>query len=114
MNSIYTLARLAETADPNSEESPGGQYLRKIETAAQELAADHPGADEDEIADAIVDYADALVPVYTHEMWTTFVDLAAYDEDTTDYGPFESMDTQARVALALIAERLLRRLTLGD
>jgi hypothetical protein len=30
--------------------------------------------------------ADYCVPVYTHNLWVTFVDLAAYSEDVSDLG----------------------------
>jgi len=61
--------------------------------------------------DAVWETADGMMPVYTHDIWATFVDLSAYAEDITDYVTDDAtMEQRAQVALCLIAERLCNAL----
>jgi hypothetical protein len=49
------------------------------------------------------------VPVYTHNLWVTFVDLAAYSEDLSDWAYEHDADSPERLpslALYMIGERL--------
>lgn len=94
----YQLANLAGVACPDSVESPGAQFLRGVESAAEDVA------DPDDVGEV----ADGCVPVYTHERWQVFVDLAAFNEDPSELGGDSADLTQAAgVALYMIAERLL-------
>jgi|SRR6516225_10905127 hypothetical protein len=100
-HSAYELARLAEVASPDSPTSPGAEWLNSVARWAEDVEND----------DDITEAADSVVPVYTHERWRVFVDLAAYNEDPTDLGADASDMTQAAgVALFLIAERLIQAL----
>jgi hypothetical protein len=103
----WQLARLAGCADPDSLTSPGALFLDRVEADYIERVADGD-YDED---DSPHEIADGAVPVYTHDRWTTFVDLGAYEEDTRELGDDGSDLTQsAAVALYMIAERLVRAL----
>lgn len=105
-HSPFDLARTADVASPDSATSPGAEFLLTVAACVPDLAqmvAD--GYDSD---DSIHELADGCVPVYTHERWQVFVDLAAYDEDTDELcGADQSMTDRAAVALYVIAERLL-------
>lgn len=97
---VYQLARMADTASPDSPDSPGAKWLAYVELCAEDVT------DEDGITEA----ADQAVPVYTYEMWQTFVDLAAWQEDITEFGPVEEMEKGAQVALYMIADSLIHAL----
>jgi len=104
----YQLASLVGCASPDTLDSPGARFLLRVQDSARELVEGaEPGED---LTDAIHERADAAVPIYTHEMWATFVDLGAYEEVVTEYGPIEDMGQAAQVALYMIAERLLSTL----
>lgn len=103
----WQLARLADCMDPDSDDSPGARFLDRVEADYRERIEDE-SYDEDDTPHEI---ADSAVPVYAHDRWQTFVDLGAYQEDTTDLGDDGSDLTQsAGVALYMIAERLVRAL----
>jgi len=105
---VWYLARIAGCGDPYSATSPGAEWLCRFPNAAQEIL-DYAQTDSD-AQDAIREQADSLVPVYTRELWNTFVDVAAYDEDVSDFGPIDAMENAAHVALYMIGERLLSSL----
>lgn len=104
---VWQLARLADVADPDTPESPGARWLQQVASLADELNEYY---NECEQKDAVTEAADSLVPVYTHERWRVFCDLAAYNEDTSDYGQPADMTEGAGVALYMVAERLLSAL----
>lgn len=91
--------------------SPGARFLRSVEDAVYELA-DRVGAiDTDTINDdgSVHEIADAAPDVYTHTRWQEFTDLAAWQEDISEYGEIDGDDLErsvAGVALYMIAERL--------
>ena len=98
----YVLARMADCASPDSLESMGARFLTAV--AESTLGAIQYDDDRDEIPWAA---ADQCVPIYTYDVWRTFVDLAAYSEDPTDYGADGSdMEQAAKVCLFAIGERL--------
>lgn len=102
---VYQLARLADCADPDSPDSPGGKWLRLVADCVDDAA------DYEVPEDAITEIADGVVPVYTHERWQVFADLAAYNEDVSEFGDYgDDLTKAAGVALYMIAERLLRAL----
>lgn len=113
-HTIFALARMAGCGDPDTPDSPGARFLTSVADAASEhwYAYGPDGADDD---DAVHEIADGIVPVYTHELWLTFVDLAAYREDddtgimadALSHGHAD-LDKVAGIALYQIAERLLR------
>ena len=98
----YELARLADCMSPDSPTSAGAVFLlRLVDDLAEILEAD-------DRTDAVHEAADSAVPIYTHEVWSTFVDLGAYQEDPTELGADASdMEQAAKVALYMIAERCL-------
>jgi hypothetical protein len=70
-------------------------------------------ADDD--SDAVGEMADGAVPVYTADVWRTFVDLGAWAEDPTELGVDGSdMEQAAKVCLYLIGERLASTLLDDD
>lgn len=121
----WQLAKHAETTDPDAHDgigfpnyessqatpSAGAKFLRRVADTADEIADEIEAGTVDDLDDRIHEEADAAVPIYTHEMWTTFVDLAAYTEDVSEFASGdEEMDRLAAVALYIIAERLLQAL----
>jgi hypothetical protein len=104
----YQLAQLADVTSPDSPTSPGAVWLLRVASDAEDLW--DWGKETEDLTDTISEYADQAVPVYTHERWKVFVDLAAYTEEVTEFGPVEDMTAAAGVALYMIAERLLNAL----
>ena len=105
---VWTLAGMADVGSPDSVTSPGALWLQRVAGAASELEADRDGDD-------VAELADSLVPIYTHERWQVFVDLAAYNEELDDLGgPSGDMTNDAGAALYMIAERLLMAVAEDD
>lgn len=110
---VWELARMAECSDPDTDSSPGADFLRSIETSVKDAlnTIDADSGDMDEWSmERAHEIADYCVPVYTHNLWVTFVDLAAYSEDLSDLG-MESVSTDEpeklpQLALYMIGERL--------
>ena len=108
----WQLARMASCADPDkaqTAENPGSDgavFLHRCADDARELFDSHPDTRERE--DYVGEYADGAVPVYTCDLWRTFVDLAAWEEDPSDVGEPEDMTSAAGICLYLIADRLIR------
>jgi hypothetical protein len=111
MTADYTtwqLARMAGVSDPDSETSPGAEWLRAVGTAWTEVVE---YGIENYAEDVVFEVADAAVPVYTHEIWKVFVDLAAYEvEVETDMALESDMTKRAQVALYEVARTLLTAL----
>jgi hypothetical protein len=108
--SPYELARIAECGDPDSQDSPGAQFLLNVAGAIEE--AREGDFDLDDLAHEV---ADAAIPVYTHALWMTFVDLGAYDEADEDGAAAASLadgnpSSYAGAMLYQIAYRLAYRL----
>lgn len=115
----YRLAHMAGCGDPDSRESVGAQWLLSIATDVPEIRERITQGDD--VGDLVDQYADDAVPIYTHQMWITYVDLCAYNEDVTelvDYDGLANPDGAGRygagklaaIALYLIAGRLLHAL----
>ncbi len=116
----WTLANLAGCAGPDRPDnigwdhdaqpaggpSPGADFLRSVESST--LEAIEYGWNED----AAHEVADGSVPVYTGELWSVFVDVAAWTEDPSELGygaggwNDADMTTLAGACLYLIARRL--------
>ena len=98
----YVLARMADCASPDSEDSPGAHFLEMVADSVVEAV--EYGDDRDDIPWAA---ADQCVPIYTYDVWRTFVDLGAWQEDPTELGADGSdMEQAAKVCLFAIGERL--------
>lgn len=105
-HNAWSLAVAAECASPDTLESPGAAFLLSVQDAVNDY-------DECPDDDAIHEIADGAPDVYTHKRWQEFVDLAAYSEDLSEWGPIDPDDLEravAGVALYQIAERLARAL----
>jgi hypothetical protein len=110
----YELAGLAECASPDRPDSPGAEWLTRVANDADDLIEQTDPADLDALHDDTHERADQLVPIYTHHRWEVFTDLAAYQEDVTEYGADASdLTATAGVALYMIAERLITALIAG-
>jgi hypothetical protein len=100
----YQLARLASCADPESATSEGALFLTRVEGAVAE-AIDYCSAEGSDVEEAIREAVDSSVPISTHRLWRTFVDLCAYQEEA-DGGraPRWRPDPSRRLAYALVEE----------
>lgn len=107
---VWNLAARADVAEPDTEGSAGADFLRRVESAVDDVLQYGEGADIDDYRDGITEQADSCVPVYTHQRWAAFVDLGAYGEDIDELGQPGDLTTAAGYALYLIAERLLTAL----
>jgi len=114
----FELAGTAGTPSPDSTTSPGAEFLARVQSAARE-ALDYVDPtdflrDGAEAMDEVIhDIADSAVPVYTHDLWATFVDLGAYGEDISDFiGPDigSALERVPGIALYSIARRLAETL----
>lgn len=109
IRNAHQLAYLADCASPDNagegDEAPsaGASFLLSVQ---DEILDAHEYDPWTANACDVFEIADQLVPIYTHDLWETFADLAAYREDVTDFGPIETMEKGAQVALYMIAERL--------
>lgn len=123
----WQLARLAGCSDPDAhdgrgfdgqdvqpvEGSAGARFLRSVEDDCRDRLED--GDEIDDVGDVAHEVADGAVPVYTHERWSVFVDLAAYTEDLDELGGEPSDMTEAAGwALYLIGRRLAEALLEQD
>ena len=98
----YVLAGMADCASPDTKDSPGARFLGLVADSVVE-AVENEG-DRDDIPWTA---ADQCVPIYTFDVWRTFTDLAAWQEDPTELGADGSdMEQAAKVCLYIIGERL--------
>jgi hypothetical protein len=92
-------------ADVTGCDSTGNDWLTLI---YESYLCDRRHYDDAELA--IHELADGAVPIYTIDLWRTFVGVNAWSEDISDFGPIADLEQAARTSLYLIAERLLRGL----
>jgi hypothetical protein len=114
----YVLAQMAGCGFPDSTDSAGAHWLRRVANDVQDFL-DENLLDESawsdiqawsDVQDDIHELADACVPIYTGNRWAIFADLAAYEEDLDDWGTQDSLTDSAGLALYLIARRLIEAL----
>lgn len=105
----YSLAGMANCQGPDAIDSPGADYLDSVRIAVLE-AFDYHRNDVPNLMDHCSDVAGEVLTVYTHPRWLVFVDLCAYQEDVSDLGPLEDMETAAVWANAQIGDRLVSEL----
>ena len=109
--SAYRLSLKADVASPDAVDSHGAQFLARVRDAFVEWveygrdAYDVQSLDERAQDDAF-EQVDACVPVYTHQIWQTFIDLAAYDDESAVECDGLTMTERASYVLESIAERL--------
>jgi len=105
--SVYALSSDADcSGSPDSLDSAGADFLDNVRRAALEYFDYKPDADESDAYDAASEQLDSVVPIYTHTLWTTFVDLGAYQEDDALEVGLDDLTRVASYALYLIGERL--------
>jgi hypothetical protein len=87
---IFSLARDAETLDPDGEDSPGARLLSSVRDSVIEAVewkvendelTPAEAAEEVRDGDELGQIADSAPSVYTHQVWTEFLDLGGYRED---------------------------------
>lgn len=113
------LSGLADVAMPDRPASPGADFLGLVASPVGEAIDYRPAllTDADAWDEEAHEVADGCVPVYTHRLWETFVDLAAYQE-SDDEGLIAdalgardaTLEKVAQIALYQIAERLAHAL----
>ena len=113
----FTSFDVPDAADPDAPEpSPGARFLHSVAVEVPNVR--ERVADGEDLGDVIHEVADAEVPIYTHQRWATFVDLAAYQEDLSEWSDTVAVDDLERgvagVALYMIAARLLYALVEDD
>lgn len=107
----YRLARIAYLASPAALDSPGAQLLASVRDSLVEWV-EHTR--DDYSVETIVDRASteacaeskSAVPVYTHEIWRTYLDLRAYRDESADDFDGGTPSELATFTLGSIAERL--------
>jgi hypothetical protein len=93
------LAYLADCASPDNATSNGARYLATVRNNAIEaIRYNVENGEDQDVSDMMHEVV--CVPIYTHDLWTTFVDLAAYNVDIEDYEP--TLENYPQVALYVI------------
>ena len=109
--STFRLSLKAGVESPDAVDSPGAQFLASVRDALVEWVEyardiyDVQSLPETAQYDALEE-VDATVPVYTHSLWQTFTDLAAYDDESAGEFDGGTMTETVSYVLARIAERL--------
>lgn len=100
----HQLAGLADCYSPDSPDSPGAQYLALVRDSiveAYRYTVEHGNTfDRDDLHEVV----DGCVPVYTHNLWQTFLDLGAYNVDVDDYSP--DLEHYPAIAVYTVGETL--------
>lgn len=115
----YHLADMAGCGTPDTLTSPGAVLLDLVRVEVLDSwvdAAPREGrTDEDrdgiDWVDTATNIADNAPSVYTHDCWTQFLDLCAYNEDISDWLGGELPDDLNKIstiAVYSIADRLAR------
>jgi hypothetical protein len=108
----FQLARLADCSSPDTLESAGARFLLGVqEDVAETVDYYTDGSTDDQRTEDSHEIANNAVPIYTHDLWLTFVDLGAYNEDLDEvcfpWGNLQDdSENYPHTALYLIAERL--------
>lgn len=120
--STAALAALADCVCPDRDEKAGRSFLSGVAEAVADLLGDElRGLDDDAAADEILatvtawregdapfEIADGAPSVYTFTMWKQFVELAAWQEDVSEFGdPGDDLSRAASLALYVIARNLV-------
>jgi hypothetical protein len=112
---VYSLARDAETLDPDGEDSPGARLLSSVRDSVIE-AVEYKvsegltlveAAEDVRDGDELGEIADGAPSVYTHQVWTEFLDLGGYREDLEPHDlNVDDLNKIPGIALYHIAYRL--------
>ena len=109
--SAYRLSLKADVESPDAVDSHGAKFLASVRDALVEWVEyvrdtyDVQSLSETAQENAF-DQVDACVPAYTHQLWQTFTDLAAYDDESAYEFDGGTMTEEASYILVRIAERL--------
>ena len=109
--SAYRLSLKAGVESPDALNSLGAQFLASVRDALVEWveyvrdAYDVQSLPET-AQETAIDQVDATMPAYTHQLWQTFTDLAAYDDESAGEFDGGTMTEKVSYILACIAERL--------
>ena len=109
--SAYRLSLKAGVESPDALNSPGAQFLASVRDALVEWVeyvrdTYDVQALSETAQDNAIDQVDATMPAYTHQLWQTFTDLAAYDDESAGEFDGGTMTEKVSYILACIAERL--------
>ena len=108
--SAYRLSLKADVKSPDALDSPGAKFLASVRDSLVEWVEYNRDEDIEALPEKAQDDAfeqvDACVPAYTHPLWQTFTDLAAYDDESAYELDGRTMTERASYALESIAERL--------
>jgi hypothetical protein len=118
---VYQLARMAGLGAPDDHDSPGGKWLVQVRNVAEEIVENESEETGDVIdGDMIGEYADGVVPIYTHELWETWTDLQGYRFDgelrlahMEDSGNFD-IESIPKADLYEASENIIYQLISGD
>ena len=106
----FHLSSMADCAKPDSLTSAGACFLLSVRSGIIELVEDLEELPDDvqELDDdgSVHQIADNAPDVLTYRRWMEFCDLAAWQEDPTDFRLAGDMTEQAGVCLYVIADRL--------
>lgn len=106
----WALAREVGLTEPDNAESPGSEFLLRIQSDVNALEDE-----ELDVDDGPHEIADSAVPYRTYVIWQTFTDLCAWEWDDEIGSDHPDMTDQAisylyqigsRLAYSLIDERL--------
>lgn len=119
---VWELASLASVTSPDTESSAGAEFLRSVEDGVRDAlrSTDEYAQSDDWASDTASEIADQAVPIYTHQLWATFLDLAAYGEVEEVQGmgyeaiSLDEPEKLPSVCLFVIAERLATLLLLDQ
>ena len=108
--SAYRLSLKAGVESPDALDSHGAQFLTSVRDALVEWVDYNLDETIETLSEKAQDDAfeqvDATVPAYTHQLWQTFTDLAAYDDESAGEFAGGTMTETVSYILVRIAERL--------
>lgn len=105
--SVFRIASDVDCGSPDARSSEGAEFLREVwQATLTEIENEGADVNLDAIRDRAEYVVDGAMPVYTHDIWRTYVDLAAYNEDLDGFES-SSMTVSAQVALMMIGERVV-------
>lgn len=106
--SAYSLAGMADCQCPDDRESPGAKMLVRVrDNVVEGIENESITLDDFDDSGQLHEIADGAPSVYTHELWSQFVDLGAYFEDPDIEGEWPNdLNRAASIALYQIADRL--------
>ena len=90
IESVYEAARIAYCPNnPDSNDRQATEFLQECIDAGSNLykAATREQFSEEGVEDLIPEYADSCIPIYSWNLWNTWVQLGGYAETDNDMRP---------------------------